>query len=66
LALLRHNLIGQQAFDALRDTEVNRLKQQLLEGHSLENWYPDVWVLTEADEGSMIEGDSRDAFVLRL
>jgi Zn-dependent peptidase ImmA (M78 family) len=66
LALLRHNLIAQTAFDALRQTEVKRLKQQLLDGHSLENWYPDVWSLTEADEGSMIEGDSHDAFVLRL
>jgi Zn-dependent peptidase ImmA (M78 family) len=66
LALLRHNLIVQETFDALRDTEVKRLKQELLDGHSLENWYPDVWILTEADEGSMIEGDSRDAFVLRL
>lgn len=60
LALLRHNLIGQDAFDGLRQTEVKRLKQQLLDGHSLENWYPDAWILTEADEGSMIEGDSRD------
>jgi Zn-dependent peptidase ImmA (M78 family)/predicted secreted protein len=66
LALLRHNLISQQAFDGLSHTEVKRLKQQLLEGHTLENWFPDVWILTEADEGSMIEGDSRDAFVLRL
>ncbi len=66
LALLRHNLIVQQTFDALHDTEVKRIKQELLDGHSLENWYPDVWILTEADEGSMIEGDARDAFVLRL
>lgn len=66
LALLRHNLIGQKAFDALRQVEVKRLKQDLLEGYPLENWYPDVWILTEADEGSTIEGDSRDAFVLRL
>ena len=42
------------------------MKQELLDGHQLENWYPDVWVLTEADEGSIIEGDSRDAFVFRL
>jgi hypothetical protein len=27
---------------------------------------PDVWILTEADEGSVIEGVSRGAFVLRL
>jgi Zn-dependent peptidase ImmA (M78 family) len=66
LALLRHGLISQQSFDALSETELKKLKQQLLEGHTLENWYPDVWILTEADEGSMIEGDARDAFVLRL
>jgi predicted secreted protein len=66
LALLRHNLIGQKAFEALRQVEVKRLKQDLREGYPLENWYPDVWILTEADEGSTIEGDSRDAFVLRL
>ena len=66
LALLRHGLISQQSFDALGGTELKKLKQQLLEGHTLENWYPDVWILTEADEGSMIEGDARDAFVLRL
>ena len=42
------------------------MKQGLLEGYPLENWYPDVWILTEADEGCTIEGDSRDAFVLRL
>ncbi|MDX2181159.1 MAG: ImmA/IrrE family metallo-endopeptidase [Bryobacteraceae bacterium] len=66
LALFRHKLIDSETFDSLTQTEVKRLKQNLLDGHQLENWYPDVWVLTEADEGSIIEGDSRDAFVLRL
>ena len=40
LALLRHNLIAPKAFDALRQVEVKRLKQDLLEGYPLENWYP--------------------------
>lgn len=66
LALLRHRLIQPATFEAVRDVEVKSLKRELLEGHQLENWYPDVWLLTESDEGSMIEGDSRDAFVVRL
>ena len=66
LALLRHNLIDETVFDGLRKIEVKQLKQDLLDGYQLENWYPDVWILTEADQETMIEGDSRDAFVLRL
>jgi Zn-dependent peptidase ImmA (M78 family) len=66
LALLRHSFIDNSTFAVLANVEVKRLKQEILEGHQLENWYPDVWVLTEADQGSIIEGDSRDAFVLRL
>ncbi len=66
IALLRNALIDQDSFTKLGQIEVKQLKQNLLDGHQLENWYPDVWVLTEADEGSIIEGDSRDAFVLRL
>lgn len=66
LALLRNNLIDNSTFGALRAVEVKQLKQSLLDGYQLENWYPDVWELTEADEGTLIEGDSRDAFVVRL
>ena len=66
LALLRHELIDNSTFGALRAVEVKQLKQSLLDGYQLENWYPDVWVLTEADEGTVVEGDSRDAFVVRL
>jgi len=66
LALLRHGLIDDGTFGELRNVEVKSLKRELLDGYQLENWYPDVWVLTESDEGSTIEGDARDAFVVRL
>src|SRR3984885_8382545 len=66
LALFRNALINEADYGMLRQIEVKQLKRDLLDGYELENWYPDVWVLTEADEGSMIEGDSRDAFVVRL
>ena len=66
LALLRHDLIDETLFGRLRQIKVKQLKQDLLDGYQLENWYPDVWILTEADEETVIEGDSRDAFILRL
>jgi predicted secreted protein len=66
LALFRNGLIDETAYGKLRQVEVKQLKRDLLDGYQLENWYPDVWVLTEADEGSAIEGDPHDAFVVRL
>jgi len=66
IALLRHELIDDATFGALRAVEVKAIKQELLDGYLLENWFPDVWVLTESDEGTTLEGDSRDAFVVRL
>ncbi len=66
VALYRHQLIERTIFDKLFAIEVKAIKREILAGYELDNWYPDVWLLTEADEGSVIEGDSRDAFVLRL
>jgi len=66
LALLRNGLIDRSVFEGLQQVEVKQLKRALLDGHQLDNWHPDVWLLTEADEGLTIEGDSRDAFVVRL
>jgi Zn-dependent peptidase ImmA (M78 family) len=66
IALLRHRLITDSVFARLRQTTLKDIKQSLLEGQSLENWYPDIWLLTEADEGTFIQGDARDVFVVRL
>jgi Zn-dependent peptidase ImmA (M78 family)/predicted secreted protein len=43
-----------------------RIKQELLGDHPLENWYPDVWVLTERDRGTLIEGGPQDVFLIHL
>jgi Zn-dependent peptidase ImmA (M78 family)/predicted secreted protein len=66
MALHRHQLITQNELNRLMVVEVKSIKQHLLAGYQLENWYPDVWLLTETDEGTSIEGDSRDAFVIQL
>ncbi len=66
VALYRHQLIERKVFEHLFVAEVKAIKRQILADYELDDWYPDVWLLTEADEGLVIEGDIRDAFVLRL
>ncbi len=66
MALHRHDLIDQSGLTRLMAVELKAIKKHLLAGYELENWYPDVWLLTEADEGASIEGDGRDAFILKL
>ena len=65
-ALSRHSLITQSALDGLLDVDLKKVKKQLLSDYDLGEWYPDVWLLTESDQGTVIEGDCRDAFILRL
>ena len=38
----------------------------MLDGFEVDNYYPDVWLLTERDEGLTLEGQPDDLFVLRL
>jgi predicted secreted protein len=66
MALERHKIVSRAELNSLMAVEVKSIKQHLLGGYELENWYPDVWLFTEADEGSSIEGDGRDAFVIKL
>jgi len=64
--LLKHKLVVRNVIDGLLAVERKAIKQQLLGGHSLPNWFPNVWVLTEKDQGSIIYGEPDDVFVVRL
>lgn len=64
--LLRYNFLSQQDFSRLADIPRKQIKQRLLENHPVKNWYPNVWLLTEHDEGSIIYGEPTDIFVVRL
>jgi len=65
-ALKTHDLIDGQAFARLRDIRPKVVKQSLLPGYEPDNWYRDVWLLTERDEGIVIEGQPDDIFLFRL
>jgi hypothetical protein len=65
-ALERHKVIGRDQRARLIDIEPKEIKQRLLTGYEPPDWRSDVWLLTERDEGALIEGGRNDLFVVRL
>lgn len=66
VALERHGIIDASIRQSLVDAEPKQIKSELLEGLQPENYHPDVWLLTEKDQGATLEGQPDDIFVLRL
>jgi Zn-dependent peptidase ImmA (M78 family) len=64
--LRRYNLLDQKDLATLTAIPRKEIKQKILENHPAKNWYPNVWLLTEQDEGSIIHGEPTDIFVVRL
>jgi len=65
-SLKQHEIIDVDVMGKLLETAPKKIKQHILAGSEMENWYPDVWVLTEADSATRIQGGPNDMFVLRL
>jgi Zn-dependent peptidase ImmA (M78 family) len=65
-ALERHKVIGREQRARLIDVEPKEIKQGLLTGYEPPDWRSDVWLLTERDQGVLIEGGRNDLFVVRL
>jgi Zn-dependent peptidase ImmA (M78 family) len=66
VALETHNIVDGATANELMTASPREIKASLLTGISIENYYPDVWLLTERDEGLVLEGQPDDLFVLRL
>ena len=66
IALERHGIIDATTQRNLLNKPRREIKVELLDGFEIENYYPDVWLLTERDEGLTLEGQPDDLFVLRL
>ena len=65
--LEQHKAIGRAERARLVEIEPKDIKRTLLpDGCEPPSWRGDVWVLTERDEGRLIEGGRDDLFVLRL
>lgn len=64
--LVRYNLISQSVMTDLLLTQPRSLKIDLLKDYKPANYRGDVWLLTERDADTRIDGSRNDLFVLRL
>jgi Zn-dependent peptidase ImmA (M78 family) len=64
--LVRHGLITAPVARELLKTQPRGLKAALLEAYKPKDYRGDVWLLTERDAGTRIDGSRNDLFVLRL
>jgi len=60
------SVIDRSALDNLLKVQPKAIKKALLGEHEPPDWWRDVWLLTEKDEGAVIEGSRSDLFVLKL
>lgn len=52
--------------EALLEVKPKSIKQALVKPYEPENWYGDVWVVTDRDNGMALEGSRSDLVVLRF
>jgi Zn-dependent peptidase ImmA (M78 family) len=64
--LERHKAITATQRERLLSFEPKTIKRTLLDGYEPSDWRSDVWVLTDRDEGLLVEGGRNDLFVVRL
>ncbi len=64
--LERYRMISPPAARALREVQPRQLKIELLGGHRPSDYRGDVWLLTERDADTRINGSRNDHFVLKL
>jgi hypothetical protein len=62
----RHKIIDRQQRATLLKVQPQGIKRALLAGYQPADWRGDVWLLTDKDEGVLIEGGRNDLFVVRL
>ena len=64
--LERHKAINRAQRERLLSFAPKTIKRSLLPGYEPPDWRSDVWLLTDRDEGVLIEGGRNDLFVVRL
>jgi hypothetical protein len=64
--LQRQNIISASTGNALRQTQPREIKSALLRDYTPSDYRGDVWLLTERDGGTRIDGSRNDHFVLNL
>jgi hypothetical protein len=65
-ALQRNEVIDRDQCDHLVSVQPKTIKKRLLGAHSPDDWRRDVWVVTERDDGILLEGSHDDLVVVKV
>jgi Zn-dependent peptidase ImmA (M78 family) len=65
-ALLRNQVIDYSACERLLRVQPRAIKQRLAGPHTPDDWRRDVWVVTERDDGILLEGSRSDLVVVKV
>ncbi len=65
-ALLSSRAIDRSAYDDLVDVKPREIKKRLLDPYEPENYKGDVWLITERDDGLLLEGSRSDLVVINV
>lgn len=65
-SLEKHKIINSGNRQELLRIQPKTIKQKLLDSFAPEHWYRDVWILTERDQGALLEGQPDDIFLFKL
>jgi Zn-dependent peptidase ImmA (M78 family) len=65
-ALLRNQVIDDSACEALLAVQPKAIKKSLAGSHTPADWRRDVWVVTERDDGLLLEGSRSDLVVVKV
>ncbi len=65
-ALLSSRVIKKPAYDKLGDETPRDIKKRLLDPYKPENYRGDVWLITERDDGLLLEGSRSDLVVINV
>lgn len=64
--MVRLKMLQQREASSLLQTKPREMKKALLAEYRPQNYRGDVWLLTERDAGSLVNGSRNDLFVLKL
>ena len=65
-ALFKYGTLDRSTFDQVAATQPKKIKRGLLGAYEIEDWRPNVWLLTERDQGTVIHGEPNDIFIVQL
>jgi Zn-dependent peptidase ImmA (M78 family) len=65
-SLARYNVIESRTLQDHLSIAPKKIKQELVGGREISDWHANVWVLSDRDQGMLIQGGPKDLFLVRL